>query len=207
MPKQDFKEYSRLRAIATKRLARLAEKEPGYSNIHIPTVAELKGESPETIARAIKNLETYVAKGASLSRRREAERANLPKEVLERQNKERLKSRLGIAKELGRGENYMKGISTLGINIPPSQVPAFIRYMDYRMAQGKSAFRYAFAKFAEDFENLVKRKFSPDEIISDFEQFTRDYQKTQKKAQQMKGWTSQKFKNAWERYLASKGVD
>lgn len=205
MPKQDFKEYSRLRAIATKRLERLAEKEPSYANIHIPKVSELKGETPETIARAIKNLETYVAKGASLSRKREEARKGITPGML--------RARQRVAREYERGEGgktyqgYMKGIAKLGINIPPSMVPSFIRYMDYRLAQGKAAFKYAFATFAEDFERIMDRKYSPDDIIGDFESFTRDYQRTQKKAQKMQGWTSQKFKNAWERYLASKGVD
>lgn len=205
MPKQDFKEYSRLRAIATKRLERLAEKEPGYANIHIPKVAELKGESPETIAKAIKNLETYVAKGASLSRRRESARQGITPGML--------RARKRVAREYERDEGattyqgYMKGIAKLGINIPPSKVPAFIKYMDYRLAQGKAAFKYAFATFAEDFERIMNRKYSPDDIIGDFESFTRDYQRTQKKAQRMQGWSSQKFKNAWERYLEARGAD
>lgn len=205
MPKQDFKEYTRLRNIAVKRLKRLAEKEPSYSNIYIPKVADLKGESPETIARAIKNLETYIAKGASLSRKRESARQGITPGML--------RARQRVAREYERGEGgktyqgYMKGIAKLGINIPPSQVPSFIKYMDYRLAQGKSAFKYAFATIAEDFERIMNRKYSPDDIISDFESFTRDYQRTQKKAQRMEGWTSQKFKNAWDRYLQARGAD
>ena len=205
MPKQDFKEYTRLRDIARKRLERLAEKDPSFANIHIPKVAELKGESPETIERAIKNLETYVAKGASLSRKREAARKGITPGML--------RARQRVAREYERGEDgktyqgYMKGIAKLGINIPPSMVPSFIRYMDYRLAQGKSAFKYAFATIAEDFERIMNRKYKPDDIISDFESFTRDYQRTQKKAQKMEGWTSQKFKNAWDRYLQARGAD
>lgn len=203
--KQDFKEYTRLRDIASKRLERLAEKDPSYANIHIPKVAELKGESPETIAKAIKNLETYIAKGASLSRRRESASQGITPGML--------RARQRVAREYERGEGgktyqgYMKGIAKLGINIQPSQVPSFIKYMDYRLAQGKSAFKYAFATIAEDFERIMNRKYKPDDIISDFESFTRDYQRTQKKAQKMEGWTSQKFKNAWDRYLQARGVD
>lgn len=205
MPKQDFKEYTRLRDIARKRLKRLAEKDPSFANIHIPTVAELKGQSPETIAKAIKNLETYIAKGASLSRRREQARKGITPGML--------RARQRVAREYERGEGgktyqgYMKGIAKLGINIQPSKVPSFIKYMDYRLAQGKSAFKYAFATIAEDFERIMNRKYKPDDIISDFESFTRDYQRTQKKAQKMEGWTSQKFKNAWDRYLQARGAD
>lgn len=205
MSKQDFKEYTRLRGMAVKRLKRLAEKEPSYADIHIPKVSELKGQSPDTIAKAIQNLETYIAKGASLSRKREAARAGITPGML--------KARQRVAREYERDEGattyqgYMKGIAKLGINIPPSKVPAFIKYMDYRLAQGKSAFKYAFATIAEDFERIMNRKYSADDIIGDFESFTRDYQRTQKKAQKMEGWTSQKFKNAWERYLNARGAD
>ena len=59
---------------------------------------------------------------------------------------------------------YLKGVKTMGVDIPPSQLPAFFAYMDYRFAQGAGSKKYVFDIFVDDFQEMLQKGYKPDQL-------------------------------------------
>lgn len=201
----DFKEYSRQRDIAVKRAKRMG------LDIHIPTVKEIKAGKYEKES-AFSTLFKWVETGPSLSKRRADERLSIsPEKRREQRNeRQRLYRRFKKAEEFRYSEagsetgNYrsiLKGANTLGFNMPPSEVPAFLAYMDYRFSQGTGAFAYAFSTFIDEYQELKRKGYSPAQMIGDYEQFVADQGEIRSRYNGMSGMTEEDVKTSWEHFV------
>ena len=200
----DFKEYTRQRDIAVKRLKRMGVE------AHIPTVKELKSGVFD-VQTAFTNLFTFVESGISLSRIKAKERELIsPEEIRSKRNEQaRLRRRIKKAeefretsgKESGNYRAFLKGAKRLGVDIKPSEVPAFLAYMDYRFSQGAGAFAYAFASFIEDYEELKQKGYSPSQMIGDYERFIADQAGIRDRYNAMEGVSSDSVIESWNRFM------
>lgn len=207
----DYKEYTKYRDIAQKRIKRaIAAGVPLY--IHVPTVKELRqvGEAAQEIE--LTRLQQFLETGFSLSKRKEKERAKINDEERKarRRAKEREYRRMKVARELEREDypykyqSYVKGIATLGVNIPPSKLPAFFAYMDYRFSQGKGSKKYVFDIFVDDFQTMLKKGYSANQILTDFKSFEADQAMIAERAGGMLGTSYEKAISLWDRFIESK---
>ena len=201
----DYKEYTRLRDIAVKRLKRLGVE------AHVPTVKEIKSGKYD-IETSFTNLTNFLETGRSRSKIRAESRLSIsPEERRERRNeRQRLYRRFKKAEEFKFSEsgsetgNYraiLKGANTLGFNMPPSEVPAFLAYMDYRFSQGTGAFAYAFSTFIDEYQELKRRGYSPAQMIGDYEQFVADQGAIQSRYNGMSGMSEEDVKTSWEHFV------
>ncbi len=205
----DFKEYTKLRDIAQKRIKRAqAAGVPLF--IHVPTVKELRAAGDAAAALAFQNLSSFVETGFSLKRRQEEERPKLTE--AERKERKRLQSReyrrRKVAKEYERPafpnkyQGYLKGLKKLNVDIPPSKLPAFFAYMDYRFAQGNSSKKYVFDIFVEDFQKMLQKGYQPDQILTDFQKFEADQAALADRAGDMIGTSYEKAIGLWDQFIA-----
>ena len=179
----DFKDFSRKRDIAVKRLKRMEEAGTPF-NIRIPTVKEIRAEGLD-LDKQMLALTHFLEEGPSLSRRREARRIAKRSE------------RTGYPKKY---QSYVKGLQTLGVDIPINELPAFFNYLDYRFSQGAVAKQYLMDEFVEDYKQLIKKGYSPETIINDYQKFTADQMKLQHRKQSMEGWSSKKSFDYWKKF-------
>ena len=199
----DFKEYTRMRDIAHKRVARMG------LDVHIPTVKELRNDTGETVVKAFENLRNFLEAGPSLSRRREAQRPQYSaEEKLERRREyQRDYRRRKVAKEHERKDfpktyqSYVKGVKRLGVDIPPSKLPELFNYMDYRFAQGKVDKKYLFDIFLDDYQKMLEKGYKPAQIIGDFEQFAADQAALAGRAADMEGMSAEAALELWDKFI------
>lgn len=205
----DFKEYTKLRDIAQKRIKRGQAAGLGI-DAHIPTVKELKnyGETAQQIE--LMRLQQFLETGFSLSRRREESRVILTEE--ERRERKRQQSRdyrrRKVAKEYAREDyptkyqEYLKGLKTMNMDIPPSKLPAFFAYMDYRFAQGgKGEKKYVFDIFVDDFQKMLQKGYDPNQILGDFQKFEADQAMIADRAGDMSGMDYEKAQGLWDQFI------
>lgn len=201
----DFKEYSRKRDIAVKRLKRLGVE------AHVPTVKEIKSGKYD-IETSFTNLTNFLETGRSRSKIRAEERLSIsPEKRREQRNeRQRLYRRFKKAEEFRYSEagsetgNYrsiLKGANTIGFNMPPAEVPAFLAYMDYRFSQGTGAFAYAFSTFIDEYQELKRKGYSPAQMIGDYEQFVADQGEIRSRYNGMSGMTEEDVKTSWEHFV------
>lgn len=183
----DFREYTKYRDIAQKRLKRMEQSGQPF-NIHIPTVKEIKMKGLDA-SDQLKALKRFVEEGPSQARRREARR------IAKREERSGYPSKY---------QSYVKGLDKLGINIPVKQLPSFFAYMDYRFSQGAVAKQYLFDEFVEDYKKLIRKGYSPETIIADYQQFTADQMALQHRKKSMEGWSAQKSFNYWKKFAKQK---
>ena len=182
----DFKDYTRKRDIAVKRLKRMAEAGSPFQ-IKIPTVKEIRAEGLDPV-KQMQALTHFLEEGPSLSRRREARR------IAKREE------RTGFPKKY---QAYVKGLDKLNINIPLEELPSFFAYMDYRFSQGAVAGKYVFDEFAEDYKELIEKGYSTEKIIQDYQKFSADQMKLQHRKQSMEGWSARKSFKYWKKFVES----
>lgn len=204
----DFKEYSKLRDIAQKRIKRA--QEAGIPlHLHIPTVKELRGSDSMTVERDMAALQLFVSQGFSLSRRRHDEHPMMtPEQRRERKRQQsRRYRRMKVAREYERAEHpdsyqrYIKGLETLGVDIRPSELPAFFAYMDYRFAQGKGSKKYVFDIFVDDYMKMLAKGYSPEDILSDFQKFEADQAEIADRAGAMIGTSYEQAIDLWDKFI------
>ena len=201
----DFKEYTRMRDIAQKRVKRMG------LNVHIPTVKELRNDTGDTVVKAFQNLSNFLETGPSLSRRRAAERAvYTPEERSERRREyQRDYRRRKVAQEHEKTttsktyQTYLKGIKRLGVDIPPSKLPAFFAYMDYRFAQGNTSKKYVFDIFVDDYQTMLEKGYKPNQLLEDFKQFEADQAALKSRAKNMDGMTVKKAIALWDKFIGN----
>ena len=203
----DYKEYTRLRDIAQKRIKR-AQAAGVPLNVHVPTVKELKQQGEYAQHIAYMQLEEFVSSGFSLERRRESERPNFTAEEKRKRRREYSRDyrRRRVAKEFGlqgkRYEAYLKGLKTLGVDIPPSKLASFFKYMDYRFGQGgRGEKKYVFDIFVEDYIELLQKGYNPNQILSDFRQFEADQLELERRAGDMSGMSYEKAIGLWDAFI------
>ena len=199
----DFKEYSRQRDIAVKRLKRMG------IDAHVPTVKELRANTG-TASDAFRKLSEFLESGPSLSKKREAERKYYtPEQKAERRREyQRDYRRRKVAREqehisgrTNKYSGYLKGIRKLGVDIKPSQLPSFFQYMDYRFAQGNASRKYVFDIFVDDFIELMQKGYKPDQIVSDYERFQADQLALTDRAGSMTGISVTDAIASWDRFV------
>ena len=204
----DYKEYTKQRDIAQKRIKRM-QKAGVQIEVHIPTVKELRAGSVDFREQMGKVLQEFVSTGVSLSRQREKERVSYsPEQIRERKRQQaRDYRRRKVAKEYERPafpkkyQGYLKGLKTLGVDVPPSKLPAFFEYMDYRFAQGNVSKKYVFDIFVDDYTKMLQKGYKPDQILSDFQKFEADQAALVDRAGKMIGITAEKAISLWDKFI------
>ena len=203
----DFKEYSRLRDIAVKRVKRLAESGviAGYE---FPTVKEVRGMSEQEQSRRFSALSGFLESGPSLSKKRERRtKASKEERAKNRREYQRDYRRRKVAQQYEKPGNpkkyqsYLKGLKTMGLNLKPSQLPSFFAYMDYRFSQGNFAKQYVFDQFATNYLELLAEGYKPAQILADYQQFESDQLGISAKADEMEGRSSEEVLKAWRKFI------
>lgn len=202
----DFKAYTKQRDIAQKRIKRAiaAGKDIKYS---VPTVKDLRDMSPLDASAEMMKLNNFLKSGYSLS-----------KEKVYSQTESAIRSRRYrrqvVAREYAREDyptkylEYLKGLESLGIDIPPSKLPDFFNYMDYRFGQGKKSEKiYLFDIFAEDYIKFLQAGYSTETLLDDFKKFEAHQARIEEKAGEMTGTNYEKAIKIWNKYKTNKGVD
>ena len=225
----DYKEYTRLRDIAQKRIKR--GQEAGYGiDVHIPTVKELRQRGEYAGEIELLRLQQFIKTGFSLERRRAASRPRLTEEERKERRREQSRQyrRRKVAREEAREEyptkylEYLKGIETLNrkireqykdnpakmkrnlIDIKPKDLPAFFAYMDYRFSQGSSRDKkYVFDIFLDDFQEILKKGYNPEQTLSDFKKFEADQLVLAERAGNMEGMNYERAAGLWEEYIGT----
>lgn len=205
----DYKEYTKLRDIAQKRVKR-GQAAGVAIDIHIPTVKELRQRGAEAGEIEFIRLTQFLESGFSLERRREAERPRMT----EKQRRERKRQqsrryrRQKVAREYAREDyptkylEYLKGLQTMHMDIPPSQLPGFFAYMDYRFSQGsKGEKKYVFDNFVDDFVKMLQKGYNSNQIVSDFLKFEADQALLEDRAGNMSGMNYEKAQNLWDAFI------
>lgn len=206
----DFKEYTKRRDIAQKRIKRLQQAGVPL-DVHIPTVKEIRASTDSSYAERMYNaLTEFITSGMSLARRREKAREEASPEVKKRRAKEREYRRKKIAKEYDAGrksktyQGYLKGLKKLGVDIPPSKLPYFFEYMDYRFAQGNTSKKYVFDIFVDDYQTMLRKGYSPSKIVEDFDLFLSNQMELEGRKKKMTGYSisAKKAISLWDQYVS-----
>ena len=206
-----FSEYTRLRDIVVKRLKRRGV------NALPPTVKQIKQAGTGDMAMAIElarqtaELQNYIYRTDLLREEKKAQRPKYTEEEKKarRREYERQYRRRRVAREEERPEypnkyqGYLKGLRTMGVDIPPSKLPSFFKYMDYRMAQGNTAKKYVFDIFVDDFQRMLQKGYKPDEIIADFQQFEADMLALQERMGKMTGMSVEQAIVLWDKFIVN----
>ena len=198
----DYREYSRKRDIAVKRLKRMG------IDAHVPTVKELKSGAFD-VESSFRQLSTFLESGPSLKKKREAEHRHLTQEERNERRREyqRQYRRQKVAEKYERPSfphkyrGYVKGLKKLGVNITPSQLPSFFAYMDYRFAQGNASRKYVFDIFVDDYQALLQKGYKPDQILADYERFQADQVALAERASGMNGYSITQAIESWDRFV------
>ena len=219
-----YSEYSRLRAIAQKRLSRLAEagmKQAG--GVTLPTVKELRKEGI-TAARAVKDINQFLAAPTTVKEFRKTPGDLFPSfkadkgrlytgtvaDIKKRESRSRYREKnkeiyANLTKEQKR---LLKAAKKLGVNIAPAQAEAFEEYVKYRYAQGVGSIEYWISTVVEELRDYRKHNpgHSAQEITQDFERYVADRKgltKIFEKIESGKDLTTRQsdiFNKAWERF-------
>ncbi len=204
-----FSEYTRLRDIVVKRLKRRGV------NALPPTVKQIKQAGTGDMAIAIElahqmgQLQNYIYRTDLLREEKKAKRPKYTEEEKKarRREYERQYRRRRVAREQERPEHpnkyqgYLKGLRTMGVDIPPSKLPAFFAYMDYRFAQGNSAKKYVFDIFVDDYQRMLQKGYKPDQILGDFQKFEADQAGLRSRADSMEGLTAEHAISLWDKFI------
>lgn len=217
----DFKEYTKLRDIAQKRIKRAIAAGVKIDKT-VATVKELRQRGEFAAEIEMMQLKQFLQTGFSLARRREETRPVLSESEKRAKKREqnRLYRRMKVAREYERPEwptkyqSYLKGIETfnrkyreqglyeLVIDIPPRKLPAFFAYMDYRYSQGSyKDKKYMFDTFIEDYEQMLKAGYKADQILSDFKKFEADQALLSDSADQMEGTGYDLAAKRWHKFM------
>lgn len=204
----DSKEYTRMRDIAQKRIKRGQAAGYGLDGVRVPTVKELRQRGEYAQQIEFMRLQQFLQTGFSLQRRKEASRERLTDEQRRERKREQSRDYRRRKKtqeyEPVKGKKYreyLKGLKTMGVDIPPAQLPAFFAYMDYRFAQGAGSKKYVFDIFVDDFQAMLQKGYKPDQILSDFQKFEADQAEIASRAGHMEGMSMEKAVGLWDEFI------
>ena len=210
-------EYSTLRNVVMKRLHRLEEQGLTVGAINIPFVRDLKTTrqkndairalkgflaSPETTVRGAKKSGKVVAS----SGRNWNPGAYTEKQLRDRAKRIRAKEirQTELGKLTNRQRGFIKGAKTIGINIPTSQIPVFVEYMEYRFSQIQESQFYTFATYAEDFESASKKNPSGvKSILSDYSRYKAERESWLTEFGDLAGYSESYVMDTWADFIGS----
>lgn len=201
----DYKEYTKQRDIAVKRIKRLQAK--GWSIEYLPQTVKTLRANPAIAEMEFMRLNAFLTEGPSLARKQEARRTQLTPE--DKRRRQRYYRRRKVAREIekmlpakmaGKYQAYVKGLQKLKIDIPPSKLPEFFAYMDYRFAQGRDDQKYLFDIFSNDYIEMLAEGYKPEDIVSDFEQFAVDQAEIMNRKDLMDGIDAETAINLWNKF-------
>lgn len=204
----DYKEYSRQRDIAVKRLKRLSAKGQDLG-INVPTVKQLRTMPADQSAKMMSALTNFLQTGASLRKQQESRRVHYSREEqsARRNEYQRKYRRRRKAREYERPEyphkyeGYVKALETLNVDIKPSQLPSFFAYLDMRFDQGEIGKEYVIDIFVSDYVKLMKKGYKSEDIIPDFEKFVSDQIDLSGRESEMKGYSLGDFLDLWDEFI------
>ena len=112
-------------------------------------------------------------------------------------------------------ESYLKALESVsrtwrkkGFNIgidlkslTPSQAQAFVEYMDYRFSQGDFTQVYVIDEFIQDFSKMMKKGYTPKNIVGDFNQFLENRLGLENRMNNMEGINSYEFFGYWDEFI------
>lgn len=127
------------------------------------------------------------------------EQKKLRRRYQNRRNKRAQRAR----EKVNRGEwtkqeaGLYKAAKTLGIDIPPSAIPDFAEYVKMRNSMANESAKYIIDKYTEDYDRLLKKGYTPDEILADFAQYRAEMAQAQLDAAEMKNAVSSETVDNW----------
>ena len=210
----NYKEYTKLRDIAQKRIKR-AQAAGVHIDVHVPTVKELRQRGEDVGNIELMRLEQFVRTGFSLARRAaESRPIYTAEEKRARKNQQnRDYRRRKVAREYEREEyptkyqSYLKGLKTMGVDVPPSKLPGFFAYMDSRFAQGSSKDKkYVFDIFVDDFMQILRKGYNPGQIMKDFDVFMAEQTAIAGRANDMQGMSYERSISLYDEFKGSRGL-
>ena len=205
-------EYSRLRDIAVKRIARLEKAGLAMPGINIPKVSDLGDKRSRE--RAAENLKQFLASGTTVreirksggvvapSRKGIAD-VSTPEKIHRREKQKEARARRAeVLSGLTKNQrNMLKGAKTLGIRLPTNQIMAFVEYMEYRFDQISESQFYLFANYAEDFQQIMKKSPSIGDIRADFNRFLADRDSLESLFASGGGYDESALQALWSEYV------
>ena len=208
-------EYSTLRGVAMKRLGRLESAGLTMPGIHIPKMSELK--TARERSRALEGLKAFMASSSTTVRGAKSAdlkigpsaRSGLPRTFTEKQAKGREKRERQkatrqqvLSRYNAKQRGFVKGAKTIGINIPTSQIPVFVEYMEYRFSQVQDSQFYVFATYAEDFESAAKKDPKKvQDILNDFNRYKADRAMWMDEVSASGGYSEAEVMAMWDEYI------
>lgn len=210
----NYKEYTRLRDIAQKRIGRISEA--GLApRIHIPTVKELKAQGVSAV-EALKRITEFVSAPTTktaFKKQTPIERASIistsqnaiksekrraQKRAANREYRKRIKSLTPEEK------SELKGAKTLGIKIPPRYAKAYEEYMKVRYEMDKDTFKYTKLYATEEFASVIAKKdYDPNKLADDFRQYLNDRRSLEDSAGKMTGYSQPESESLAAEFLKS----
>lgn len=207
-------EFSSLRMAVMKRISRLEKAGLAQPGISIPMAKDIRGSREKaSIISAMKGFladkETTV-RGAKQSGKTIAPgRGKIPqayteKQLKGREKRERAKRRREeeLQKLTNKQRGFLKGAHTIGINIPTSQIPVFVEYMEYRFSQIQDSQFYVFATYAEDFESASKKDPSGvKDILADYERYKSERSEWMDSVSEFGGYSEESVLEMWADFI------
>ena len=205
-------EYSRLRSIAEKRIDRLSSHGLASPGISFPKVSQLKSAAEKKAA--LNAVKSFLASGTTLREaaknpeKRLVTENNMPAFLTEKQAKEaerrerrnaKRRERYAATKNLTtKQKGLLKGAAKLGLRIPTDKIQSFIEYMEYRFAQVRESQFYAMATYTEDYEAILKKSPTKEDIIADFERYLADKENTTNMFDKSTGYSEEQLNSIWK---------
>ena len=216
----DYKEYSRQRDIAVKRLKRLSAKGQDLG-INVPTVKQLRSMPEDQASKMMSALTNFLQTGASLRKQQESRRIHYSREEqssrrneYQRQYRRRVKAReYERPKYPHKYESYVKALGSkklknildvFDIDIKPSMLPAFFKYLDMRFDQGDTSKEYVIDVFLTDYVKYLKKGYKGEDILRDFDEFVSDQLGISNAEEEMKGYSLEEFQKTWRTMIGNK---
>ena len=217
--KTNYKEYTRLRDIAQKRIGRISEA--GLApRIHIPTVKELKaqGVSP---AEATKRLTEFVSAGTTkreFAKKTVTERSSViastqnaikkeKRKAQEREASRKYRERLRNLTKEQRVElkGAKKLLGRIGVPITPKYIEAYTEYMKIRYEMDKDTFKYTKLYASEEFASVIKKeKYDANQLAEDFKKYLSDRDILEEESNKMKGLTQSQSEGLLKSFFKDK---
>lgn len=96
----------------------------------------------------------------------------------------------------------------LGFNpyeMTPTEARQFTEYISYRFAQADYKRKYVIEDFIEDYGELMRQGYKPDQILNDFNLFLEDRYRLDKNRLSMEGLTEEESYKYWEEFKGLRG--
>ncbi len=100
-------------------------------------------------------------------------------------------------------QDLYKAAQTLGLKLKPSDIQAFSDYVEMRYNMVKESAQYVIDKYAKDYDKLLQKGKTPEEIAQDFRAYQKEVAETKQSAAELKNAVSEEEMSSFiERLLA-----